>query len=387
MQFTGKKGGFAGSDYTPRFRETRSRAMTILHSLGFGRAAIEPKIQKELDILIGSIAENNNKGFNAFKPVIISHFNILYKLLVGERIEYESANEYTGKIENVYNDSTIGVLEIWAFMRFLPYFSSKAKCAVEQYNIMKKDIKDKITQKLESHKKGQTNDFLHAYIDKHIDMKSDSFGDDIDNLHQSTVDILINGVELSARSIQWMLILLANYPEIQEKAHAELNRVIGYNRAISLNDKDNLNYIQALIWEAQRFKPLFPQGLMHCAERESNLDGYTIPKGTQFIAVSPCIAWDSNIWEEPQVFKPERFLDSESGHFQMNPQFTPFLFGKRPCFGEGFARHILFLYTANILQNFEIRPPKGLNKVDEEGEFHFTFIPTSTELQFIKRWD
>ena len=385
MQFTGKKGGFAGSDYTPRFRETRSRALTILHSLGFGRTAMEPRIQTELDILIGSIADHDKNGFNAFKPVIISHFNILYKLLVGDRVDYERAIECTGSIENTY-DNNVGVLEIWGFMRFLPHLAKEAQFVMDQYGIMKQDIKDKITQHVESHTKGQTADFLHAYIDKHIDIKSDSYENDIENLHQLTVDVLLNGVELSGRSIQWMLVLLTNYPEIQTKAHAEIGRVIGCNRTISMDDKDSLDYIQALIWEAQRFKPILPHGLPHYAESENTLDGFTIPKGTQLLAISPCMYWDSNIWEEPNVFKPTRFLDSD-GHFQMNPQFVPFLFGKRPCFGEGFARQILFLYTANILQNFEILPPKGFDKVEDEGHFGFTLVPKPTELQFIKRWN
>ena len=59
------------------------------------------------------------------------------------------------------------------------------------------------------------------------------------------------------------------------------------------------------------------------------------------------------IFPDPKVFKPERFLD-ESGHLKHVEQLIPFSVGKRQCLGEGLARMELFLFVANIFNQYKV---------------------------------
>lgn len=82
---------------------------------------------------------------------------------------------------------------------------------------------------------------------------------------------------------------------------------------------------------------------------------------------------DETVFKQPDVFRPERFLDT-SGRFSPKlDKSLPFSAGKRLCAGETFARNTLFLMTATIVQNFNLKMPVG-----EE-------MPLQTDTGFIVR--
>lgn len=47
--------------------------------------------------------------------------------------------------------------------------------------------------------------------------------------------------------MQWFSALIPAYPEIQAKAHEELDRVVGRNRLPTCEDEKNMPYIRAII--------------------------------------------------------------------------------------------------------------------------------------------
>lgn len=63
------------------------------------------------------------------------------------------------------------------------------------------------------------------------------------------------------------------------------------------------------------------------------------------------------VFPEPHLFKPERFLTAD-GELKKIDEFVPFGLGKRQCLGESLARMELFLFTANIFNQFRVRGTK-----------------------------
>jgi hypothetical protein len=47
--------------------------------------------------------------------------------------------------------------------------------------------------------------------------------------------------------MQWFSALIPSYPDIQARAHAELDRVVGRNRLPNVEDERDLPYIRAII--------------------------------------------------------------------------------------------------------------------------------------------
>lgn len=75
---------------------------------------------------------------------------------------------------------------------------------------------------------------------------------------------------------------MAQFPDIQHHAQAELDGVVGL-RLPTLNDRPNLPYIDALIKEVMRWHPIGPLGLPHMTTQEDEYNGYRIPKGAVLI--------------------------------------------------------------------------------------------------------
>lgn len=96
-----------------------------------------------------------------------------------------------------------------------------------------------------------------------------------------------------------MAMILA--PEVQKKAQAEIDTVIGPNRLPTLADRGNLPYVNAVVKELLRWHNVAPLGerpsftinhstesfflgVPHAATEDGVINGYFIPKGSLVVA-------------------------------------------------------------------------------------------------------
>ncbi|KIJ28055.1 hypothetical protein M422DRAFT_270746 [Sphaerobolus stellatus SS14] len=125
------------------------------------------------------------------------------------------------------------------------------------------------------------------------------------------------------------------YPEVQRKAQAELDTVVGGDCLVDFNDQPDLPYIGTIIKEVLRWRPLFPQAIAHATAREDIIGEYFIPKGTVVVGNSWGLLHDENDFgPNTDEFIPERFLRPGI----RNPANTgAFGYGRRICPGIHFA--------------------------------------------------
>ena len=142
---------------------------------------------------------------------------------------------------------------------------------------------------------------------------------------------------------------MALYPNVQKKAQAELDEVVGPDRLPDHTDSNALVYVNAIVKEALRWHVVVPQGISHRTIEDDELDGYFIPGGTTIMTnvwcVDMCfedyvlslIAWsiraflhDPKAYENPFDFCPERFIkDGEIDPNVRDPTDFMFGFGRR----------------------------------------------------------
>jgi cytochrome P450 len=163
------------------------------------------------------------------------------------------------------------------------------------------------------------------------------------------------GSETTATSLLWWTLAMIAFPEVQRRAQAEMDAVVGRDRLPAFADTPHLPYVRAIIREVLRWRPVAPFSMPHVATGEDWYEGMYIPKGTV------CI---SNLWhcnhdravfgEDADEFRPERHLD-EHGELLLGPTETyqaghvSFGFGRRICVGKDLATESLFIDTARIL--------------------------------------
>jgi cytochrome P450 len=93
---------------------------------------------------------------------------------------------------------------------------------------------------------------------------------------------------------------------------------------------------------------------------------------------------DSDHWGDPEVFRPERFIDAD-GKFFKDEWMIQFGAGKRVCLGEILARSMLFLIFSTLMQEFKFNIPEGDPRPSTEGLPGVTTAPAPFRVEVTAR--
>ncbi|TBU34090.1 cytochrome P450 [Dichomitus squalens] len=199
--------------------------------------------------------------------------------------------------------------------------------------------------------------------------------DERDGRPTSEEEDIIKNVATMFSTVQTVFVAMSRYPEVQKKAQAELDAVLGPNRLPEFSDTSSLVYVNVVIKEALRWQVVVPFSLPHMTTEDDVFRGYCIPAGTVIMPnVSACMH-DPNIYEDPYEFRPERFIHNGRLDFSGAPDPASFVFGfgRRICPGRYFAENGLFINVASVLHVFDISPP-----VDDQGNV-IDIVPQVTD--------
>ena len=82
------------------------------------------------------------------------------------------------------------------------------------------------------------------------------------------------------------------------------------DRTVLESDLPQLHYMKVVIKEIFRLHPPAPVLLPRESMKDVNIDGYDIPAKTRFFVNAWAVGRDLECWENPDIFEPERFMDS-----------------------------------------------------------------------------
>lgn len=115
--------------------------------------------------------------------------------------------------------------------------------------------------------------------------KAEGFSDDLAGYTSGS--LLEAGSDTTASVLYGFIQALLVWPEVQKKAQAEVDRVVGPNRLPTMEDYPDLLYIRCCVKEALRWMPTVILGVPHAALQDDTYEGYRIPKGASVI---------NNVW-------------------------------------------------------------------------------------------
>jgi len=175
-------------------------------------------------------------------------------------------------------------------------------------------------------------------------------------LKDEVVTLLTGGSENIGAAMTWSWYLLAKYPRIQEEVFDEVwGRLKGRNP--TAEDLEHLPLLRAAFEESMR---LYPPGWGELREaiEADEIGGYEVPKKAMIILCQWVTHRHPDFWEEPEVFKPARFLGKgrAGGH---RFAYFPFGGGERICIGMQFSLMEGALVLATILQKFRVEWVEG----------------------------
>lgn len=200
-------------------------------------------------------------------------------------------------------------------------------------------------------------------------------------VHEKLQDVVTGGTDSTATTAEWAMAELMNNPNVMIKAQNELSDVVGLNNSVEESHMPKLEYLQAVIKETLRLHPAVPLLVPKSPSEPSVVGGYMIPTNTRVLVNVWSIQRDPSIWDDPMVFRPERFLDHEkNGKWDYkgnNFDYLPFGSGRRMCPGLPLAERMLIYLLASLLHCFDWKLAQGDQALDMEETFGIVLRKTT----------
>ncbi|KAG1727741.1 cytochrome P450 [Suillus lakei] len=207
-------------------------------------------------------------------------------------------------------------------------------------------------------------------------------------LKSSSATAFIAGVETTASTLTVFVLAMMLYPEVQKRAQAEIEAVIGTDLLPTFEDRSSLPYVEAVLRETLRWHPVFPLGLPHYTADSDVYNDHHIPKGAIVMANIWAMSQDEVKYPNPNDFKPERFFMA-NGQLNDDTVDFPFGFGRRVCVGRYFADASLWIAMASLLATFRFMRPldNGGKEVDPTFQWSTGLIshPESLPCRIVPR--
>ncbi|XP_057562678.1 cytochrome P450 2U1 isoform X2 [Hippopotamus amphibius kiboko] len=380
--------GIVFAHYGPVWRQQRKFSHSTLRHFGLGKLSLEPKIIEEFKYVKEEMQKHGEAPFNPFPIVNNAVSNIICSLCFGQRFDYTNSEfkkmlNFMSRALEICLNTQLLLVNICSWLYYLPFGPFKELRQIEKdlTIFLKKIIKDH----RESLDVENPQDFIDMYLlhveEERKNNSNSSF--DEDYLFYIIGDLFIAGTDTTTNSLLWCLLYMSLNPDIQEKVHEEIERVIGGDRAPSVTDKARMPYTEATIMEVQRLSVVVPLSIPHMTSEKTVLQGYTIPKDTIILPNLWSVHRDPAIWEKPNDFYPNRFLDDQ-GQLIKKETFIPFGIGKRVCMGEQLAKMELFLVFVSLMQSFTFALPKD-SKPILTGKYGLTLAPHPFNIIISKR--
>uniref|UniRef100_A0A7N6BI03 Cytochrome P450, family 2, subfamily X, polypeptide 9 n=1 Tax=Anabas testudineus TaxID=64144 RepID=A0A7N6BI03_ANATE len=355
-------------DYGPSWRDHRRFALMTLRNFGLGKNSMEERIHGEIKHIINTLEKNIGK---ILSPQVMFHnaaSNIICQVLFGTRYEYD--DEFIREIVRCVRENSKLANGPWAMLydsfpmiHNLPLPFTKA---FRNYNGLNEHKKTRVA--------GEPRDFVDCYLDELDKRGSDGSSFSEEQLIIYSLDLHFAGTDTTSNTLLTGFLYLMTNPHIQERCQQEIDRVLVGKDRVGFDDRHNMPYMQAVTHEVQRIANTVPLSVFHCTTKDTELMGYSIPKGTIVIPNLTSVLNEEGQWKFPHEFNPENFLNDQ-GEFVKPEAFMPFSAGPRMCLGEGLARMELFLIMVTLLRKFKFIWPEDAGEPDYTPVYGITQTP------------
>uniref|UniRef100_A0A2K5KM38 Cytochrome P450 2E1 n=1 Tax=Cercocebus atys TaxID=9531 RepID=A0A2K5KM38_CERAT len=373
----------------PTWKDIRRFSLTTLRNYGMGKQGYESRIQREAHFLLEALRKTQGQPFDPTFLIGCAPCNVIADILFRKHFDYNG--EKFLRLLYLFNENLNLLSTPWLqlynnFPSLLHYLPGSHIKFIKNVAEIKEYVSERVKEHLQSLDPNCPRDLTDCLL---VEMEKEKHRAErlytMDGITVTVADLFFAGTETTSTTLRYGLLILMKYPEIEEKLHEEIDRVIGPSRIPAIKDRQEMPYMDAVVHEIQRFITLVPSNLPHEATRDTIFRGYIIPKGTVIVPTLDSVLYDNQEFPDPEKFKPEHFLD-ENGKFKYSDYFKPFSAGKRVCVGEGLARMELFLLLSAILQHFNLKPLVDPKDIDiSPVNIGFGCIPPRFKLCVIPR--
>ncbi|XP_046358299.1 ultra-long-chain fatty acid omega-hydroxylase-like [Haliotis rufescens] len=314
-----------------------------------------------IDTMMEKIDKHVEEGtsFEVFNMISMCTFDILLRcaMSVEENIQQQGqTHPYVNAVNDLLALAVDRNINPLHFFDFIFYNSSEGKKFKKQCDFVHRwaeDIIDKRRQTLERDGPPKTRylDFLDVLLSAR---DADDKGLTPLEIRNEVDTFLFEGHDTTASGISWTLFTMASKPEFQTRIQNELDTLLDgrESKHITWDDIPKMEYLTRCLKEGMRFHSPVPF-VSRKLENPMNIDGKVFPVGTLVSLGIWNIHHNPEVWEDPDVYDPDRFLP-ENIQKKDTYAYIPFSAGPRNCIGQHFALNEEKVMLGRILQRYKL---------------------------------
>lgn len=297
--------------YTAKLRTNKKFAVSALKYMGFGTAISEQKIHHALDKLEKLLLGREHQPFAPQEELKMFCASVVFSIIFNEDLPFNDpklSNLATGA-NNWFRGLNEGIL-LHDFLlpgirlvQALFCFQSVKKTRKATL-ALRDDLKVMIQEHRASFDSTETRDIIDFYL-THPDNLDD------DDIAYNILSFIPDGIDTAGSLLSWVLFYITKHQEVQHKLQNQIDKLVGKKGILSLSDRPDLPYADAIVLETLRCADVFPISPARYMEKDLIFRGYRIPKGTQVLASLYSVHHDPDIFNKPEHFNPSRFINNE----------------------------------------------------------------------------
>jgi cytochrome P450 len=176
----------------------------------------------------------------------------------------------------------------------------------------------------------------------------------VDNLINDFANLYTAGTDTTEHATMMMVYFIHKFPGVKERLMKELQEHSVNPDDLKYESIKNLTYLEAICFETLRLyqtaNGIFPREVLSPV----TIRGVTLSTGTVLKTQTFPVHFSKSIYEDPEEFRPERWLDKD-GRVKAAPAycFNSFSYGIRGCIGKQLALQEMKMFTVFFSMKFE----------------------------------
>ncbi|XP_046607278.1 cytochrome P450 4C1-like [Neodiprion virginianus] len=312
--------------------------------------------------------ELDGAEFDVFHYVSLCTLDIICETAMGVsvRAQTESSCRYVEATKSISSGIFRRMFQIWLHPDFIFERTQLGKTQKECVNYLHSLTEEVIQKKKKAYfqangkpeKESRNGEFRRkAFLDLLMELthNGEKFTDD--ELREEVDTMMLAGNDTTAIVNSFVMLMLASYPNVQNKVYEELYEIFGNDdndeRTVTHEDLPRMEYMERVIKETMRLFPIGPI-LVRAVTEDLDIGEHTLPAGSSVVLGILKAHRNEEFWPEPLKFDPDRFLPEEVA--KRHPYcYVPFSAGPRNCLGIKYAMMAMKTLLSTVLRRYIIK--------------------------------
>ncbi|KAH9515766.1 hypothetical protein Btru_011942 [Bulinus truncatus] len=299
--------------YTDKLTFLRKEVLKSLKMYGDGMDNLEHKCAPQIKRLMDSMAGYNGRPFDPWDALYDAISNVMLGLTLDTTYDQSTEKFQTIKDINYLFNDTFGA-GCPREMDFLPWLSKLGLHKYSERLDTALSLRDEFwEEELKLLKAREDSDcIVQRLLKLTTDPQSKTHNVTEMTAKEVFTNLILAGTDTTATALTCLLLILIHKTEVQSKMWSEIQQHVGVNRLVTLADRVNMPYVQAVLLELLRYTSHVPLAVPHYTTCDTSVLGIPVPKNMTVYINLWALHHNPQHWPDPWAFSPERFLD-ESG--------------------------------------------------------------------------